>query len=256
MSRADLQTRLLRRQLKVLRAENRRLRRRIDAMRRTSGAEHEDVGDALPQEIRDRFHRIADNGQRLGLRGYPAYLLACLRATSVWSFWQRLLTAARRYRVLTAVLRGTAMVVAWLETSAFVLIYATVFLLTVPVLLVSSFVLLIVGLFQHRRCNAMLAERLAGRRVLVCFADRDALIDADSYFCGMVRDFAARPDTAVIVVSPYFRSGRGMGTRKVYITLCREEAVEGEIYLIRRHYYFSLRRHVLNAIGDRVILMH
>ncbi|MBQ8345954.1 MAG: hypothetical protein IJY42_06800, partial [Clostridia bacterium] len=57
------------------------------------------------------------------------------------------------------------------------------------------------------------------------------------------KDLASR-GKAVVVVSPYRISPKGLnGSRKLYFT-AREEFPA--VYLIRRYYFFSFRKHVLD----------
>ena len=197
-----------------------------------------------------RLARQSEETRRLSRRSYVGYLIACLRATSAWELWQNLLTFARRWRLLATILRILTIAVTWLETSAIFLLSATVLgVLGLP-LLVGAVIMLLIGIFQHRLCNKALAKALAGRRLYVLIADRAAL-DTDSYFRGMVRDLAGCADSTAIVVSPYFWKSTGIFRGSPYVTLRRETP---NIYLIRRHYFFSLRRHVLPCVKQVTIL--
>ncbi|MBQ8397054.1 MAG: hypothetical protein IJX53_02505 [Clostridia bacterium] len=197
---------------------------------------------------REQLDRRSAEAARLGQNSYFAYLLASLRATSLWGLWQQLLTAVRRWRLLSAILRWSTIILTWLETSAVFLLAVTALLAAGLPLLVGAGVMLSVGLLQHRRCNAALSAHLAGRHIYVCVAARGAL-EPDSYFHGMVRALADRADSAVIVVSPYFWRSHG----RAYVTMRRD----GEnLYLIRRHYFFSLRRRVLRPNSARVTILY
>lgn len=197
---------------------------------------------------REQLSRRADEATRLERRSYPAYLLACLRATSLWGLWQQLLTAVRRWRLLSAILRWSTIILTWLETSAVFLLAVTALLAAGLPLLAGAAVMLLIGLFQHHRCNEALSRTLAGRRIYVCIAARGAL-EEGSYFRGMVRDLAARDDSAVIVVSPHFWRSHG----RAYVTMRRDSE---NLYFIRRHYFFSLRRHILHPNSARVTILY
>ena len=58
---------------------------------------------------------------------------------------------------------------------------------------------------------------------------------------------------AVLVVSPYPVSPRGLGGKGSFFT-ARKEA-EG-IYLVRRHYFFMLRKRVLDAMGQNITMIY
>lgn len=201
---------------------------------------------------REQFLQRRREADRLNRHSYPAYLLASLRTTSVWPLWQRLLTLARRWRLLSTVLRWIGIVLVWLETSAVFLLLFTVLAASALPLLGGAAVMLLIGSFQHRRFNAELNAALAGSRIYVCVASRSTS-EESRFFRGMVRNLAAREDSAVIIVSPYFWKSAGLTSGHGYITLRRECS---RVYLIRQHYFFSLRRHVLRPNGARVTIIY
>lgn len=253
MSIRDRKNKSLERQLEKQIEENLRLRQRIEELNRELGTLHSDnLTMPVSPAVQEQFRRATDTQHFFSLHNYLSYLLARLHATSVWGLWQKLLTMARRYRLLTTTLRVITMIITWLETSAFFLLYTTIFLVTSVPLMLGSLLMLIVGTFQHHRCNEELSATLTEQQIYVCVAAREGLLDEDSYFRGLVRDLAARDNSAVIVVSPFFWKSHGIGERRQYVTLRHESR---NIYLIRRHYYFSLRRHVLRPNSNRVTIL-
>ncbi len=196
----------------------------------------------------EQLRRREADAAKLERGSYAAYLLAELRATSLWGLWQRWLTLLRRWRLLSAILRWTVILAGWLETSAIFLLTVTVLLAAGLPLLVGGAVMLLIGLAQHRRCSRMLGQALAGQKIIVCVAQRGAFAPG-SYFGGMVRALAAREDCAVLVISPYFWRSHG----RPYVTLRRDGA---RLYTLRRHYYFSLRRRILRPNRARVTIIY
>jgi len=180
--------------------------------------------------------REAEAAQMTG-DSYAAYLLASLRATSLWGLWQRWLTLIRRWRLLSTVLRWSVILLGWLETSAIFLLTVTVLLAAGLPLLLCGAVMLLLGLAQHHRCSRMLGHCLAGQQICVCIAQRGAFAPG-SYFGGMVRALAARENCTVLIVSPYFWRSFG----RPYVTLRRDGM---RLFTLRRHYYFALRRRIL-----------
>lgn len=183
---------------------------------------------------RERLREVAGEAARLASPSYPAYLRALWRSNALRRLWGR----------VAPVFRWVSRILRWLERST--LVIAGAVLLTavgLPVLLAVGVVVLC-GYSQHRHCNAVLRRALRGRRVYVCFASPDVGI----FFRGTVRALA-ETGAAVIVVSPYlWRSGG-----RPYLTMRR---VGAGVYLIRRHYWFSLFRRVLSGMRDNLTLIY
>ena len=63
----------------------------------------------------------------------------------------------------------------------------------------------------------------------------------------------AADGVAVLVVSPYPLSSRGLGGKGGFFTARRE--AEG-LYLVRRHYFFMLRKRVLDALEQDITVVY
>lgn len=121
-----------------------------------------------------------------------------------------------------------------------------------PFLFFGTGVLSILALLQSRRMNRKLRQALDGRRVRVFIPPRGGALNADSFF---IRNARAMADegVAVIVVTPYLVSARGLGGRGGFFTARRE--ADG-LYLVRRHYFFFLRRHVLDSLEEPITVVY
>ena len=88
-------------------------------------------------------------------------------------------------------------------------------------------------------------RQLEDRRVYVFFG-------IDSPFGqGNAMSFAERENSAVLIVSPFWVSPRGLGRRKPYLNVRQERA---HVYLIRRYFFFSLRKKLLTP--DKTVLVY
>ena len=67
----------------------------------------------------------------------------------------------------------------------------------------------------------------------------------------MVEEFSREPDHICIVVSPHFWRNRGLfGNKKLY----RFSRAESEsILLVRRQYYFMLKKNIFNETSNEII---
>jgi hypothetical protein len=64
---------------------------------------------------------------------------------------------------------------------------------------------------------------------------------------------AAEEGVTVIVVTPYTVSGRGLGGRGRFFTARREA---DHLYVVRRHYFFTLRRRVLDRLDGEITVVY
>ena len=209
----------------------------------------------LDRAINDNLRSIADTERLLSRPHYGAYLLQKLRATSLWIIWQRLLTITRRFRLLSLTLRMFIRLITFLETGTFVLLYVLLIAIALPLVLLGSLFLLIIGILQHKKCASHLAalfDEHANTHIYVCFA-HPAALQPHRYFGGMVRALAEEKQNIVLVVSPYFARNHGIAGRHAYLAMRRDAP---RLYLIRRHLYFHLRRRLFTRDQNRIILLH
>ena len=160
-----------------------------------------------------------------------------LRATPLYLHWSHLLAAMRRFRAVALTLRILTFLFAALQTGTLVLLSATLLLLVLPLLLLSALGVLFSAALASRRANRCLSRELADRCVYVIFPP-----SLNSRFLHLhVTDLRQR-GYSVNVVSPYLFSTTGLFKKGFYTTVRREDH---SIFLVRRYYFFSLKRKVL-----------
>ncbi len=121
-----------------------------------------------------------------------------------------------------------------------------------PFLLFGAASLSILAFTRSRRMNRILARELSGKAVRVFIPPRGASLKAGSFFIRNARAMACE-GVAVLVVSPYPVSNRGLGGKGGFFTARKES--EG-LYLIRRHYFFMLRKQVLDALEQDITMVY
>ena len=121
-----------------------------------------------------------------------------------------------------------------------------------PFLLAGTALLAMLALMRSRRMNRILKKELSGKRVRVLVPPRGQSPDGSSFFARNARAMAA-DGVAVVVVSPYLLSRRGLGGKGGFFT-ARCEAPG--LYLVRRHYFFILRRRVLDAMEQDLTMIY
>lgn len=178
-------------------------------------------------------------------RSLIGYLYDLLTHTSLYAKWQSFLSILRRFRAISVSLKLLTLLFSILETGALVLLSTVLFLIILPVGSMLMLGVLLTALLESRRTNRRLAVRLAGKPIYVLFLHDG---DKNSFQIRNARELATRG--TVLLVSPYWISAKGIYPHGFYCTV-RHEAPN--VFLIRRYYFFSLRRHVLKGL-DTVYL--
>ncbi len=256
---------------RALEEENRALRQALDAERRRATtlerrlsdlqARHDRLVEAergltLPRKAADgqkternqneklrdaSIRRVRSYRRRSYIRAVYENFMSSLPARVV----TRLVLYLRRLRVVRLVLT-------LLVTVGAVLFVTVLSAAALPFILAGAGVLAILAGLRSLRMNRRMSEVLAGVHVRVLIPGRAVRLakfddTAPSFFVRQARDMAATPGETVLVVSPYLLSRRGLGGRGAYFT-ARHEG--GDVYILRRHYYFILRRRVLDAMAE------
>lgn len=106
---------------------------------------------------------------------------------------------------------------------------------------------------RSRRMNRILRKELTDRRIRIMIPPRGKSFSKESFFLRNARAMAAEPDVTVLIVTPYLISGRGSGRSSSFFTARKES--EG-LYLVRRHYFFILRRRVLDELKSDMTVIY
>ena len=122
------------------------------------------------------------------------------------------------------------------------LVTTAVLLILLPIALILMLVLLLLALLQSIRTNKRLRQELSGRTVYVAFGSIGE--DALSAFAKQnLLELSMRPNCACLWVSPHWIRSNGVLETGFYCTARKEAA---HLYAVRRYYFFSLKRKVLN----------
>ena len=101
--------------------------------------------------------------------------------------------------------------------------------------------------------NRRLRAELAGRHLYVFAVSDENSLKAGSFFRGNAHMLADQPDCAVLVVSPHNIGTDGLGGKGFYLT-ARQECPH--LYIVRRHYFFNLRRRVLRQTDAHMTVVY
>ncbi len=168
------------------------------------------------------------------------YVYHCIVDAPLYERWKAFLAYLRRFRAIAVFLRIVTLFFAVLETGTLVILGTALFLVILPLIGVLMLSVLLTALLESRRSNQKMRRVLAKKRVHVLFLPEGQA----EFLRGHASSLAASGD-AVILISPYWISSRGLCKRTFYFTM-REEAPN--LYLIRRYYFFSIKKRVLSDL--------
>lgn len=121
-----------------------------------------------------------------------------------------------------------------------------------PFLLFGTATLAILAYARSRRMNRILSHALEGKALRIFIPPRGRSLKEGSFFIRNARAIA-QDGVVVLVVSPYPISNRGLGGKGGFFT-ARKEA-EG-LYIVRRHYFFMLRKRVLDTLEQDITVVY
>lgn len=161
-------------------------------------------------------------------------------------FLAKIIQYLRRIRavqlILTILLALTAVVTVAVVSAALL-----------PFLFFGAMLLAMLAWIRSRRMNRILRRDLTDRRIRVLIPPRGKSFSKESFFLRNARAMAAESDVTVIVVTPYLLSGRGFGRRGSFFTARKES---DSLYLVRQHYFFILRRRVLDTLNSDITVVY
>lgn len=174
------------------------------------------------------------------------YLCECVMESAPVRLLAKLIQYLRRIRavqlILTILLALTAVVTVAVVSAA-----------VLPFLLFVTVLLAMLALLRSRRMNRILRQELTHRRIRIMIPPRGNSFSQDSFFLRNARSMAAEDNVTVIIVTPYLISNRGMKQQGFFFT-ARKEA--DNLYLVRRHYFFILRRQVLDTLDSDMTIIY
>ena len=173
------------------------------------------------------------------------YLWESVMESAPVQLLSKLIQYLRRMRavqlILTVLLALTAVVTVAVVSAA-----------ALPFLLLGAALAAMLALLRSRRMNRILRKELTDRRIRIMIPPRGHCFSENSFFLRNARAMAAEVGVTVIVVTPYLVSNRGINRKGSFFTARKET---NNLYLVRRHYFFILRRRVLDTLdGDITVI--
>ncbi|MBO5204000.1 MAG: hypothetical protein J6B72_05255 [Clostridia bacterium] len=237
--------------IKKLYAENRRLNRELDLIKKELDALE---GRRSKKSAVDRYHSNFEHGTSneflFSKKNYFSYIYSTIRRTSIFKIYKRIIDVIRRYTFITTSLKVISFIFVFIEASVILVVSTSAFIISLVITLLASHVLIIFTLFNKKKCDDRNKELIKNKNVTVLFPPKGRAFEYDSYFSGFVCDTASGNDNVSIIVSPYSISSQGLhhSHKKYY----NSRSDGNNIILVRRHYYFSLRRNIIDPLAKSV----
>lgn len=246
----------LRRELERERRRSAKLAREVAALRRELDEQATVDKDPAIRQLRRLRHPPSEEerlltaaARRAGQHRQETFLLFVwnsIMESPLMGILAKLVNYLRRVQVIRM---ASTIVLALLAVVAVSFVSAAI----LPFLLIGTAGLGGMAYLRSHRMNKRLKKVLEGKHIRILIPPRRAALAENSFFIRNARAMAAEPDTAVIVVSPYLISHRGAGGKGPYFTARRDGS---DLYLVRRHYYFILRRQILDGIDRGLCVMY
>ena len=252
--RKDREIARLRSELASERSRSAKLEREIAALKR------ELQEQALPRKpihrlarrnkSKRREDRLLDRANRHARyyrkRSFFRYLLDSFRESSFMRVARQVYLYLRRFRLLQTI-------IAILLAAGAVTAVALVSPLAVLILLLVTILPTAFTLWRFHCANQLLRRELRDGRIRILIPMRKQALEPNSFFLRNARAMAAEEKVTVIVVTPYVFSQRGAGRKGAFFT-ARKDA-DG-LYMVRRHYFFTLRRKVLDVLDGEITVIY
>ena len=178
--------------------------------------------------------RIAkENGNISKRKGALGDLREALIRARPYRLWQQALLYLRRVRMISILIRVISAILSFLQTGALVILTTAVLFILIPILLLLLTVGTVIALIDRKRSLRILERELTGKRVYVFFCIQGDFGEENA------RTLARSGEITVLAVSPHWISASGFGSHRPFVNLRREE---GSLFLIRRYFYFSVKK--------------
>lgn len=183
---------------------------------------------------------------------YFSYIAESLKRTPTYSRWDRFLLCFRRLRVISVSFRIMTYIFAFVQTSAALILLFSIMIVALPSFLIISAITVFATLIESYRSNRTVERLLREKKGYVFLALSANAFEEGSFFRSNVEEFSRDTRALVIVVSPFLFSSRGLYGNTPFISAKSENH---SILIVRKNYFYSLRKKVLNKHHDKITIV-
>lgn len=203
--------------------------------------------------ITNQFSARVENSLLSESRNLWDFSQRLIKGTLAFRIWERCAKYVRRFRIITTVFRVFPWILLAISTNTLLYVIAAMAVIFAPPLLIGLLSFAGSALIRYKKVNEQMTRHLSGKTVFVLFPTRDGEFAEAHFWRANARELASHPSSAVVVVSPFLLSPRGLEEGRFYLNM-RSDG--DNLFLVRRHYFFSLRKHVLTRSVKRLILLY
>jgi hypothetical protein len=241
--------------IKELRSENERLRAEIQRYRY-----EKDISSSLQARHREKFWQLSmrqgcAKRELFERKNFASYLFGTFKNRTFFLYYQKFVNFVRKYALVTTTLKILLFLWTVLQSSALFVLFTGSVAISAPFTIIFSYITILLTFFGRKNLNRRIKHVLDDKKVTVLFPPKGRPFEPDSYFRHLVNTLSSSPDMAVVIVSPYYFSSKGMSNlnpKRYYIAARTESEGERNIIMIRKHYFLTFKKHVLSDIGKNL----
>ncbi len=226
------------REIQRLRRENARLSR---IAYESSDRENTDNGTLR------LFSELCASQRSMNVTNYPKYIYKGIKDSSAYGIWMRILTYFRRFRLASTIIRVSTWIITLVQSSAVFIVSTAIFVVMIPALIVAALAMGIAALTHGASLNRKFASLVQNKKIYIFFPPASHRAEQYSFIRVTAEQLAENKDNFIFIVSPHFVSSHILGDKRLYMT---SKQLSDNIYCIRKHYYFTLRKKVLSSLSD------
>lgn len=184
---------------------------------------------------------------------YLRYLWTSAKEHSAYKAAKKLAGYFSKFRLISFILKALSYVAVVLETG--VSLFAATFIsaILLPPALITLPLIFICAALRFRRDDRRVQASIGDKRAIIIFLDKQYPFGSDTFCYRSARELLHR-GYAVIAVSPFLLSTKGLCNRKKPYLNCRIE--ENGILLIRRQYFFHFKKNFSGPTDQKIILVY
>ena len=233
--------------IQELTEENRKLRAELLALQSKTDA---DKQDHASDPVYERIERQILAQKHFSHNHYTTYLLSRVMNTKFFKIFRNVINVVRKVSFIRTAINVIMFILLFIASGVSIVLTASTLLIYGLVTFTASYAISMLTLLSHHRTTRRIRKLTKGKKVYVffpCKHDRHA----DGSFGKRWADSVAKDAGSVaLVVSPFrFRSPVD-NSRRLVITCYQNES---GVIILRKHYYFLLKRKIFRHSHDSII---
>ncbi|MBR5515618.1 MAG: hypothetical protein IKU52_05400 [Clostridia bacterium] len=175
-----------------------------------------------------------------------SYWYSCVKTKGAWSIITRFAKYARRYLFISRMIKYAALIIAFIETSATLVIAASVLIIAIPLILTGFVLTLIISSVKYKRTDPVISKELEEAQKIIFIEAPKGYNRKKSAYLNRMAECFNNEGYKVIVVSRSYRCDR---------ILCAKRTESG-IWVVMLNYYFVIKRKFLENKEDKITYIY